>query len=352
MDNHALERIDALTGCENLLAFLEKLSIYLKETPSEQPFSLLLIDLNKFAEFNNKNGQEQGDRVLHWVSIVLRDTGLPVYRLSGDEFLVLFTDGSFENREQIAREIFERLNQESAQFNWSEPASAVVIHFKTEKLEVADIWIAVSDALFDVKAYDDRSFLVNHYSHASAGNSYQLNVINLLTERLLSFANRLDTTHQLAYLDPTSQLPNSRAAEMEMQRVINIETSFSILFIDGDNLRLYNTISYSEGDQMIKELSTVLSNNLRPGDFIARWRVGDEFLVILPATENKKALVVAERMRSAVEEASKAWKFPVTISVGVASFPTKGKTTAELLKAAEEAAKFAKENGKNQVVDL
>ncbi len=202
-----------------------------------------------------------------------------------------------KQREQIAQGIFERLNKESSQFNWSDPASVVVIHFKSEKLEIADIWIAISDALFDVKAYDDRSFLVNHYLHASAGNSYQLSVINLLTERLLSFANRLDSTHQLAYLDPTSQLPNSRAAEMELEHVINIEASFSILFIDGDNLRLYNTISYSEGDQMIKDLSTVLANNLRPGDFIARWRVGDEFLVILPGTENKKALIVAERMR-------------------------------------------------------
>ena len=188
MDNHALERIDALTGCENLLAFLEKLSVSLKETPSEQPFSLLLIDLNRFAEFNNKNGPEQGDRVLRWVSIVLRDTGLPVYRLSGDEFLVLFTEESFEDRENIARTIFERLKQESIQFNWSKPASVVVIHFKNEKLEIADIWIAVSDALFDVKAYDDRGFLVNYFSHSTAGNSYHLNVINLLTERLLSFA--------------------------------------------------------------------------------------------------------------------------------------------------------------------
>lgn len=352
MDSHALERIDALTGCENLIAFLEKLSVYLNEIPSKQPFSLLLIDLNRFAEFNIKNGLEQGDRVLRWVSIVLRDTGLPVYRLSGDEFLVLFTEGTNEEREKTAKSIFERLNLESAQFNWSAPASVVVVHFKSEKLETADIWIAISDALFDVKAYDDRGFLVNYHSHAAAGNSYQLRVINLLTERLLSFANRLDNTHKLAYLDPTSQLPNSRAAEMEMERVINIETSFSILFIDGDNLRLYNTISYSEGDQMIKELSAVLSNNLRPGDFIARWRVGDEFLVVLPATENKNALIVAERMRSAVEEASKAWKFPVTISIGVATFPTKGNTSTELLKAAELAAKFAKENGKNQVINL
>lgn len=353
MQDRFVERIDTLTRCGNLLALLETLSGYLEETPTEQPFSLLLLDLNRFKNFNEKYGRDQGDRVLHWVSIVLRDTGLPVYRISGDEFLVLFTDGSLEKREQIARAVFERLNRESAQqFSWFSPASVILIHFKNEKLEAADVWIAVSDALFDVKVYEDRGFMVATHEHAAAGNSYQTRVINMLTERLLSFADRLDTTHQLAYLDPTSQLPNSLAAEQEMARVIDKGAAFSILFIDGDNLRQYNTISYSEGDQMIKDLASILSDNLRPGDFFARWRVGDEFLVILPATVSRKALNVAERLRSAVEDGSQDWKFPVTISIGLATFPDNGTTMDDLLRSAEEAAKLAKQQGKNQIVNL
>ena len=306
-------------------------------------------------KFNLEHGHSQGDAVLHWVSIVLHDTGLPVYRMSGDEFLILFTEGTFEERDQTAHSTFERLNRESTQFDWSEPASVIVIHFGNEKLETADIWIAVSDALFDAKVYGERGFLVNTYSHASAGNNYQLRVINMLTERLLSFADRLDSTHQLAYLDPTTQLPNSIAAEREMESALRnglqSNDAFSILFIDGDNLRLYNTISYSAGDQMIKDLSDVLSKYLRPGDFIARWRVGDEFLVILPATANPKASAVAERLRSAVEEEAARWKFPVTVSIGVASFPEHGRTSHELLASADAAARVAKENGKNKVVN-
>src|SRR5262245_49834184 len=87
-----VERIDALTGCGNLLSFLETLSTRL-HSKSETPFSLLLIDLNNFMEFNAEHGHPRGDAVLHWVSIVLRDIGLPVYRIGGDEFLVLF-DGA------------------------------------------------------------------------------------------------------------------------------------------------------------------------------------------------------------------------------------------------------------------
>jgi diguanylate cyclase (GGDEF)-like protein len=356
MHDHYVERIDLLTGCGNLLSFLETLSDYLAETPSERPFSLLLLDLNRFMEFNSARGREQGDNVLRWVSIVLRDTGLPVYRLSGDEFIVILTEGSLEARDRLARATFQRLQNESAQFDWPDPASLILIHFQPEKLDIADIWMAISDALFDAKIYGERGFLVNAYSHAAAGNDYHSRLINMLAERLLSFVERLDTAHQLAYVDPTTQLPNSLAAESELEQAVRkaneTNGAFSILFIDGDNLRLYNTISYSAGDQMIRDLAETLARSLRPGDFIARWRVGDEFLVILPRTSSRRALAVAERIRSAVENESKAWQFPVTVSIGAASFPVHGRTAHDLLQQAESAAKFAKESGKNQVVGL
>ena len=352
MNAKYLERIDALTGCANLLAFLENFSKNLS-LPVGASFSLLVIDLNSFKAFNLRHGHEQGDAVLHWISIVLRDTGLPVYRIGGDEFLVRFDEGRLEEREEIARGIFDRLNLESSQFDWTNPASVILIHFQTEKLEIADLWIAISDALFDVKVYGERGFLVNVYTHASSLNNYQLRVINMLTERLLAFATTLDATHQLAYLDPITHLPNSLAAEIELKRAIhhsqNSGSIFSILFIDGDNLRFYNEISYSAGDQMLCRLSDLLAQHLRPGDFLARWRVGDEFLVVLPETGAEKGFVVAERLRSAVESQSKSWEIPITVSIGVSTCPLNGKTQEELLNSVEKAAKRSKDNGKNQV---
>ena len=351
-DNRFVERIDALTGCGNLLAFLETLSTRLKTT-TDSSFSLLTIDLNKFMAFNREHGHEQGDAVLHWVSIVLRDTGFPVYRIGGDEFLVLFERGRSEQCQLIARTVYERLNRESTQFGFVNPASVILIHFRNEKLEIADLWTAISDALFDAKVYGERGFLETDYTHASAINDYQLRVINMLTERLLSFADRLDATHQLAYLDPVTQLPNSLAAEREMQSVIQqsqrANDMFSILFIDGDNLRFYNDISYSAGDNMLRQLADILLKHLRPGDFIARWRVGDEFLVLLPATTTDSAFTVAERLRSEVESRSKVWEIPITISIGISTYPVHGTTAEELLLAVEKAAKHSKDHGKNQI---
>ena len=347
-----VERVDPLTGCANLLAFLETFSTRLSEEANPS-FSLLLIDLNNFMAFNTAHGHDRGDAVLHWISIVLRDTGLPVYRIGGDEFLVRFDEGELEERERVARLVFDRLNRESRQYGWERPASVILIHFENEKLEIADLWIAISDALFDVKVLSERGFLVNTYTHASALNNYQLRVINLLTERLLSFADRLDATHQLAYLDPVTQLPNSLAAEIELKRAIELacqaDGQFSILFIDGDNLRLYNEISYTAGDQMLRRLADVLAQHLRPGDFLARWRVGDEFLVVLPETGAEKAYAVAERLRAAVERQSKLWEIPITVSIGVSTCPVHGRTQDVLLSAVEKAAKLSKDNGKNQV---
>ena len=320
---------------------------------TESTFSVLVIDINNFMAFNNEYGHLQGDSVLHWVGIVLRDTGLPVYRIGGDEFLVLFEGEVMQDCEAIARFVFERLNRESKQFGLVNPASVILIHFQDEKLEIGDLWTAISDALFDAKVYGERGFLVNTYQHASAINNYQLHVINMLTERLISLADRLDATHQIAYLDPVTQLPNSIAAEREMKRAIQQsqrhKDEFCILFIDGDNLRLYNDISYSTGDQMLKQLAELLAQHLRPGDFIARWRVGDEFLVLLPATTREAAFVVAERLRSQVELRSTTWRFPITISIGIAAYPSNGMTIEDLLRAVEKAAKYAKEHGKNQI---
>jgi diguanylate cyclase (GGDEF)-like protein len=213
--------------------------------------------------------------------------------------------------------------------------------------------MAISDALFDAKIFDQQGFLVNTYTHASAINDYQLRMISMLTERLLSFATRLDATHQMAYLDPVTQLPNSIAAERQMKRAIQQSQRtgevFAILFIDGDNLRLYNDISYATGDSMLKRLAGLLTSHLRPGDFMARWRVGDEFLVLLPATTQADAFVVAERLRFQVESVSKTWEIPTTISIGISMYPTDGETVDELLRTVEQAEKQSKENGKNQV---
>ncbi len=120
--------------------------------------------------------------------------------------------------------------------------------------------------------------------------------------------------------------------------------------IDGDNIRIYNSVNYAAGDEMIRAMSALFKEHLRLNDFIARWRSGDEFLAILPDTPLEGAVRIAERFRLAVKSTSKSWRFPVTISIGVASYPTSGEDIDSLIDKVESANKRAKDQGKDQVV--
>jgi len=72
MNDQSVERIDPLTGVGNLLAFLETFTWRLAASEWTD-FSLLLVDLNNFNAFNTEHGHAQGNAVLRWVSIAMKD---------------------------------------------------------------------------------------------------------------------------------------------------------------------------------------------------------------------------------------------------------------------------------------
>ena len=101
--------------------------------------------------------------------------------------------------------------------------------------------------------------------------------------------------------------------------------------IDGDNLKQYNKHGYAAGDDVIRKINATLSTALRPNDFLGRWRMGDEFIVILPSTNVEQAIAVAERLRSSIESASQGWLYYTTISIGIAYYPKHGIQANKLL---------------------
>lgn len=180
-------------------------------------------------------------------------------------------------------------------------------------------------------------------------------LIDHMVERVYETLGLLDEAFMLALNDEISGLPNYRAAELFLEQMLGEYRRYgepcSLLLIDGDNLRQYNLLSYQKGNEMIRKLATLLKNTLRHNDRVARWLSGDEFLVFLHNADRHYVMQVGERLRSAVEEGSKDWPYPVTISIGVASCPEDGITGEELLVKAEEANNAAKRGGKNQVCE-
>jgi len=126
----------------------------------------------------------------------------------------------------------------------------------------------------------------------------------------------------------------------------------AVLLIDLDNFKNVNDAhaSHSEGDACLDRVVATIASTVGRRGKIYRWGVGDEFAVYLPDFSTDEALVTAERIRSAVEQARPGGDIPVTTSIGVcATDRTNSKSAEELLNFADKAMYASKHSGKNCV---
>ena len=126
------------------------------------------------------------------------------------------------------------------------------------------------------------------------------------------------------------------------------------MMIDVDNFKSFNdTYGHQAGDRVLQAVARVLDNEVRRVDHVARYG-GDEFVVVAPTTSDDGLLMVAERLRQAVEATRIEWKgqrLGVTVSIGVAVFfGVKGAEEApKIIRVADEQLYAAKCAGRNRV---
>ena len=133
----------------------------------------------------------------------------------------------------------------------------------------------------------------------------------------------------------------------EIKRSSLAKSRFTLLMIDIDDFKAFNdTYGHQAGDSMLREISGKFRDIARKIDVIARYG-GEEFVIILPMTKKEEALILAERIRKAVEISSSLKN--ITISIGVASFPEDGDTKEALISKADKALYEAKRSGKNKI---
>ncbi len=167
-------------------------------------------------------------------------------------------------------------------------------------------------------------------------------------------ARYFEKVRQLAYVDGLTGIFNRRYFEMrmaeEIERAQRYENQLSVIMIDIDNFKKLNDeFGHLLGDETLRQVSTIFAQNLRKVDIACRYG-GEEFVILAPQTSGDHAHAVAEKLRKVVE----GWSFPgvprpVTITAGVSSFPANGRTRDELVKAADDALYFAKQDGRNRV---
>jgi len=182
---------------------------------------------------------------------------------------------------------------------------------------------------------------------------------------LLRIQNQLKTLNQFRFtekktmIDQLTALPNRRSfderLDMEWVRAIRDNTPLSLLVIDIDNFKLYNdTHGRTQGDAALIAVAGAISKSIsRPGDFVARW-VEEEFSVLLPDTDSRGALHIAERIRNDVGNTvipcADDAETKLTVSIGAKTkAQTPGSSRKTFIQEAEKALNKAKEAGKNRV---
>jgi len=167
-------------------------------------------------------------------------------------------------------------------------------------------------------------------------------------------ANNFDRLKQLAYVDGLTGIHNRRFFEMriveELERAGRFQGRMSAIMVDIDHFKKLNDeFGHLLGDETLRLVATILKQQLRKMDMVCRYG-GDEFAILVPETTGENAIRVAEKLRRHVEtHPFPGVPRPVTISCGVADYPSHGMTRDEVVAAADTALYTAKQAGRNRV---
>jgi len=145
-----------------------------------------------------------------------------------------------------------------------------------------------------------------------------------------------------------NRLKINTTLQSEVSRSKRYGSPLSVILLDIDKFKSINdTFGHLEGDNVLKELATLVSANIRGNDLFARWG-GEEFMILAPCLQQEQALEFAEKLRGLVAGHAFSIRQQVTASFGVAILQLP-ETPDQLTSRADSALYLAKQNGRNRV---
>ncbi len=157
----------------------------------------------------------------------------------------------------------------------------------------------------------------------------------------------------LAEIDNLTQIYNRMKLDhiilSEIENSISRKTIFSLILLDIDYFKNINdTYGHLVGDEVLIQIAKILKRTVRQTDSVGRWG-GEEFLLILPQTDQEQACILAERIRSEIQTYPFASTQPLTCSFGVTSYQD-GDSKDKMLQRADKAMYQVKKQGRNMVL--
>src|SRR5690606_34053914 len=175
-------------------------------------------------------------------------------------------------------------------------------------------------------------------------------LLNLIQDLLRELEQEYARARADALRDPLTGLPNRRAfepqVEQEVSRARRYGRHLSLIMLDLDYFKAYNDLhGHRSGDDLLKHIGRLIQRELREPDMVFRIG-GEEFVILLPETDVQGAVAVIRRLQDRLRRDERV---PITLSFGVAEFPTHAEDAEPLVVAADRALYAAKEAGRNTV---
>lgn len=158
---------------------------------------------------------------------------------------------------------------------------------------------------------------------------------------------------KISGIDKLTNLYTRKYFELALQNEIYIssttEGQLSLIMIDIDKFKQVNDrFGHQRGDEILQKVAAIVMDSVRKTDICARYG-GEEFIILLPRTGIEGAYSLAEKIRNKVENAKLlGYHTPVTISLGIATYPDHSSWMRDLIDKADQALYHSKENGRNR----
>ena len=177
----------------------------------------------------------------------------------------------------------------------------------------------------------------------------------LLVMYFLSLKRSADIQEDLATTDPLTKIANRNKLNLVMNTSIQTAQRYdlplSVIFFDIDLFKQINDkLGHDTGDDILVELSALVTKQIRLSDLLARWG-GEEFMIVLPETDHTQAAILAEKLRALIDGRFFGVSIHLTCSFGVTQLH-KDDDEHTLFKRVDVALYSAKERGRNKVVTI
>jgi len=287
------------------------------------------------------------------INAIFRNGQLPSEDLAAtlyDEFL------KSEVSDRI-NDVSERMHARIEAVNEAIDTAMTTAHAYSGSLETASGNLAEDMSVTKMRALAEG--LLIETRHMQTTNLALEQKLDASRDDIASLQRDLDALRRESLLDPLTKISNRKSFDDGLLSAIAdakaANTPLCLMMIDIDHFKNFNdTYGHQTGDQVLRLVAMTLKSNIKGKDLAARYG-GEEFVAILPSTDAKGAVIVAENIRKAIQSKELLKRSTneklgrITASFGIASFQPDD-IPASLIERADRCLYAAKRAGRNRVV--